>query len=200
MTRQVEVPEYEVHERIRIRPDRTGLIVVDMQNDFVNPEGTLFVQEAPGTVDACRRVLEFARANGLFVGYTQDTHGEDDPEFAIWGPHVLKGTWGWEIVPELAPQGDESIYRKARYDGFYGTQLDHDLRVNGIDTLIVMGTVANICVHYTAASAGLRWYRVVIPVDCVSALTEFDREASFRQASWLFGAQLTTGAGLEAAS
>lgn len=198
MGKTVEVPEYEIHESVEIDPDRTGLLVVDMQNDFVDPEGALFVEEARESVRACQHVLGFARNHDLFVGFTQDTHLPDDPEFAIWGEHVLKGSWGWEIIPELQPGDGEPIYEKARYDGFYGTQLDHDLRVQGIEDLIVIGTVANICVHYTAASAGLRWYGVVIPVDCVSALTEFDKEASLRQASWLFGAKLTTSEGLNA--
>ena len=58
------------------------------------------------------------------------------------------------------------------------------------------GTVANICVHYTAASAGLRWYKVIHPVDALSALTPFDFEAALRQASFLFQARLTTVAGI----
>lgn len=199
MVKTVEVPEYEVLDRVEVRPTHTGLLVVDMQNDFVNSDGALFVEEAPKTVEACQRVLEFARGNGLFVGFTQDTHRNGDPEFEIWGEHVVEGTWGWEIIPELRPRQSEPVYRKARYDGFYGTQLDHDLRLLGIRDLILIGTVANICVHYTAASAGLRWYGVIIPVDCVSALTEFDKEASFRQAAWLFGARLTTSRGLAVA-
>jgi nicotinamidase-related amidase len=56
--------------------------------------------------------------------------------------------------------------------------------------------VANICVHHTAASAGLRWYRVIHPVDALSALTEFDMEAALRQASFLFQAELTTVDGI----
>ena len=58
-----------------------------------------------------------------------------------------------------------TVLRKVRYDAFYGTPLDHLLRLWGIDTLVICGTVANICVHYTAASAALRWYHVVIPRD-----------------------------------
>ena len=64
------------------------------------------------------------------------------------------------------------------------------------ETLVVCGTVANICVHYTAASAALRWYRVIHPVDALSALDPFDLESSLRQATFLFGARLTTAAGV----
>lgn len=194
----VEVPEYKILDRVEVDPQRTGLVVVDMQNDFVNPEGALFVASAPETIPACRRVLEFARREGVAVFYTQDTHYEGDPEFEIWPKHVVKGTWGWEIVPELKAQAGELVFEKARYDGFYGTALDHEIRRRAIDTLIICGTVANICVHYTAASAGLRWLRVIHPVDALSALTEFDRHAALRQASWLFQAALTRSTGITA--
>jgi nicotinamidase-related amidase len=193
---KVEVPEYTIEDRVEVDPERTALVIVDMQNDFVNPEGSLFVEEAPETVPVCARLLAFARESGLTVFFTQDTHYEGDPEFEIWPEHVKVGTWGWQIVPELEPGPNEIVFRKARYDGFYGTALDHEIRRRGIDTLIVCGTVANICVHYTAASAGLRWLKVIHPVDAVSAITEFDRHAALRQASWLFQATLTRAAGI----
>jgi Isochorismatase family len=72
-------------------------------------------------------------------------------------------------------RGRASSSSRSRYDAFYGTSLDHELRVRGIETLVVCGTVANICVHYTAAGAAIRWYRVH-PVDALSALGPFDLE------------------------
>lgn len=195
---KVEVPEYKIVDHVEIEPRRTALVIVDMQNDFVNPEGALFVQEAPETVAACQRLLEFAREHGLAVFFTQDTHDEGDPEFEIWGEHAKRGTWGWEIIPGLKPRPEERVFPKARYDGFYGTDLDHEIRRRGLDTLIICGTVANICVHYTAASAGLRWLKVIHPVDALSALTEFDKHAALRQSSWLFQATLTRSTEIEA--
>jgi nicotinamidase-related amidase len=91
----------------------------------------------------------------------------------------------------MRPLEDEVVIRKLRYDGFYGTPLDHLLRLWGIDTVIVCGTVANICVHYTAASAALRWYQVVIPKDATSALDPFDMELSLRQTAFLFAGKVT---------
>ena len=97
------------------------------------------------------------------VVYSQDTHRQGDPEWEIWPEHCREGSWGWEIVAELAPGVDDTVLRKVRYDAFYGTPLDHLLRLWGVDTLIICGTLANISVQYTAASAALRWYGVVIP-------------------------------------
>lgn len=196
MAKTVEVPEYTIQDRVDVDPANTAVVVVDMQHDFVDEDGALPIPGARETVPRIRRLLDWARSEGVAVSYTQDSHRDGDPEWEIWGRHVEEGTRGWEILPEIAPREDEPVFRKVRYDGFYDTGLDHHLRLHGIETLIVCGTVANICVHYTAASAGLRWYRVVHPVDALSALTEFDMEAALRQASFLFQAELTTVEGI----
>lgn len=184
--RTVEVPEYEVVERVELPASRTAVIVVDMQNDFVKEGGKLRVPTAEATIGPIRRLLEKARAAGVRVFYTQDTHYDGDPEFEIWGEHVKYGAWGWQIVDELKPQPGDIVVQKTRYDGFYGTPLDDLLRVYGIEYVVIVGTVANICVLHTAASAALRWYKVVVPVDGISALTEFDMHATLRQINWLY--------------
>jgi nicotinamidase-related amidase len=190
------VPEIPMHERVVLEPARTALVVVDMQNDFVTAGGTLVVPDAAATVPVIAGLLERARAADVPVVYTQDTHRDGDPEFAIWPAHARAGTWGWEIVEPLAPRPEETVLRKPRYDAFYGTPLDHLLRVWGIRTLVLCGTVANICVHYTAASAALRWYDVVVPRDAVSALDPFDLAASLRQTAFLFAGRVTTAGGV----
>jgi len=195
--RTVAVPEYEVVPQVTLPPSRTVLLVVDMQNDFVKEGGKLVVPAAAATVPVIRELLERARAAGATVAYTKDSHLPGDPEFPIWGEHCLVGTWGWEIVDELAPRPGELVYEKRRYDGFYGTTLEHDLRVRGIDTLVVVGTVANICVLHTAGSAALRWLRVVVPRDAISALTDFDMEAALRQTHFLYRGTITTAQGVE---
>ncbi len=182
----VEVPEYSVVDRVELPADKTAVIVVDMQNDFVKPEGRLHVPKAMETVEPIRRLLDKARRAGARVFYTQDTHYDDDPEYGIWGEHVRYGTWGWQIIDELKPQPGDIVIVKTRYDGFYGTPLDDLLRVYGIEYTVIVGTVANICVLHTAASAALRWYKVVVPVDGISALTDFDMHATLRQISWLY--------------
>ncbi len=192
----VVVPEYVVTERVEIDPKKTALLVVDMQNDFVKEGGKLLVPTAKDTIPAIRRLLDLARRHGILVVYTQDTHLPGDPEFPIWGEHCLFGTWGCQIVDELKPQPNELVFQKRRYDGFYGTGLEHDLRVAGVDTLMVTGTVANICVLHTAGSAGLRWFNIIVPKDGISALTEFDMEAALRQIYFLYRGVITTVDGI----
>ncbi|MCE4603560.1 MAG: cysteine hydrolase [Aeropyrum sp.] len=183
----VKVPEISVVDKVELPAGETAVVVVDMQNDFVKPQGKLFVPTAPATIEPIKRLLDKARASGVRVFYTKDTHYEGDPEFEIWGEHARYGTWGWEIVEELKPiEGRDIVIHKTRYDGFYGTMLDDLLRVYGIRNLVVVGTVANICVLHTAGSAALRWYKVYVPMDGVSALNDFDYHAALRQINFLY--------------
>ncbi len=188
----VEVPEIPYQERMELPRAETGVIVVDMQNDFVKEGGALVVPSAAETVPNIQRLLERARAAQVRIAYTQDTHFQGDLEWRIWPQHCERGAWGWEIIPELAPEPGDLVCEKARYDGFYGTWLEHYLsHVWRVKHLVIVGTVSSICVLHTAAAAGLRWFQVVVPADGVSALTEFDQALTLRQVSWLYAGHVT---------
>ncbi|MEO0222486.1 MAG: isochorismatase family cysteine hydrolase [candidate division WOR-3 bacterium] len=178
--------KYEVKERVELSAKETALIIVDMQNDFAHERGSLFVPDAPKTIKPIKSLIEKFREKNSTIIYTQDWHMEDDPEFKIWGVHAVAGTWGAEIVDELRPTDRDITVKKLRYDAFYGTSLDHILRVKGIKSLMITGTVANICVLHTAGSAALRWYNVIVPMDCISALTEDDYQFTLRQVDFLY--------------
>lgn len=183
----VQVPEIPFKEQIRLPASETALIIVDMQNDFVKEEGSLTVPAASATIPHIQELLKAVRAQDVHVAYTQDTQVEGDPEFDIWPEHCLIGTWGWEIIPELQPQPGEVICQKNRYDAFYDSWLDHFLtRLWQVKNVVIVGTVSNICVAHTAASAGLRWFHVVVPANGISALNEFDQALTLRQVSNLY--------------
>ena len=183
----VEVPEIPFVDVVRLPSARTALIIQDMQNDFVKPGGRLVVPAAIETVRPVKKLLESAREHLVHVAYIQDTHIEADPEWETWPEHVRVDTWGWQIIEELRPRPGELLCRKARYDGFYGTWLDHYLsNVWRVENVVLVGTVSNICVLHTAASAGQRWFHIVVPANGVSALTNFDQALTLRQISWLY--------------
>jgi nicotinamidase-related amidase len=185
--KSIEVPDIPIKEHIALPAKNTAVIVVDMQNDFVKPQGSLMVPDAQGTVPNIQRLLENARSHDVKIAYTQDSQVENDPEFDIWPEHVRIGTWGWEIIDDLKPQPDDLICAKNRYDGFYESWLDHFVsRIWKVENVVIVGTVASICVLHTAASAALRWLHVTMPADGISALTEFDTALTLRQVSWLY--------------
>jgi len=172
----VEAPEHPVEASVAVDPKTTALIVVDMQNDFVKPGGALVVPTAAQTIPAIQLLRALARSHGMAVFYTQDTHEPGDIEFPIWGQHVLRGSWGWRIVDELAPEAGERVIEKLRYDGFFGTPLASMLTYLGVDTLVVTGMVTSGCVRATVIDAFSHNYRVVVPIECVA-----DRSATSHQ-------------------
>lgn len=192
-TGSVEVPELDVHEKIQLPANQSAVVVVDMQNDFVKPGGTLVVPQAAETIHSIQHLLAQARSHEVPIAYTQDTHREGDPEWNIWPEHCRFNTWGWQIIEELRPEPADLVCPKSRYDGFYDTWLDHYLsRVWNVKHLILVGTVSSICVLHTAAAAGLRWFHVVVPADGTSALTEFDQALTLRQVSFLYLGQVVS--------
>jgi nicotinamidase-related amidase len=197
---KVDAVEYAVEDEVVVDPATTALVVIDMQNDFVKRGGSLVVPTAEATIPAIRGLLELARGSGMRIVYSQDTHCYGDPEWQLWPEHCREDSWGWEIVGELTPGVDDTVVRKARYDAFFGTSLERLLRLWGVGTLIFCGTIANLGVHYTAASAAMRWYLVVIPRDAISALEPFDLEATLRQTAFAFAGRVTTAGGVRVRS
>ena len=192
----VEIPELKFENQVSLNPENTAVIVVDMQNDFVKDGGSLLVDAAKETIKNINSLIEEARKKKVRVVYTQDTHFDGDKEWEIWPIHCKRGSDGWKIIDELKPAGGEMVFEKNRYDGFYETQLEHYLsHVWGIKKLVIVGTVSSICVLHTAASAGLRWYNLIVPADGISALTEFDQAMTLRQVSFLYAGKIVRSCG-----
>ncbi|MGB9986803.1 cysteine hydrolase family protein [Salarchaeum japonicum] len=173
-------------------PDRTALVVVDMQNGFCHPEGSLYAPASGDAVAPVAGLAERARDAGVRVVYTRDVHppGQFDDthyydEFERWGEHVVEGSWDAELVDDL-PDPDH-VVEKHTYDAFHETELDGWLSARGIDDFLVCGTLANVCVLHTASSAGLRDYRPVVVTDALGYIEDDHKEYAVEHADWLFG-------------
>ena len=191
LPKMLKLPEELRTVKVSADARKTAVMVIDMQNDFIKEKGKLYVPRSESLIEPIKSLLNAARDAGATIIYTQDWHHEDDPEFEVWGEHALAGSWGAEIVEELKPKEGEFIVRKPSYDAFYGTPLEHILRYRGLENLILTGVLANICVLHTAGSAAMRGYRLMVPVDCILALNEFDYALSLRQMSFIYKAKLT---------
>lgn len=147
-----------------------ALLVIDMLNDFILPEGKLYVgEEGLALIPAISAVIGRFRSENRPVIYVCDQHKQDDAEFQMFPLHCLKDSTGAEVVAELAPQAGDVVIRKRRYSAFFGTELDLTLREAGISELVLAGVCTNICVLYTAADARNLGYAVTLPKDCVAS-------------------------------
>ncbi len=152
-----------------------ALLVIDMLNDFVHPEGVLFVgKQVEGVIHFIGELLERKRTAGVPIFYICDAHRPDDREFALFPPHCVEGSWGSKVIAELAPHKEDIIISKRRFSAFFGTPLDLFLREMGITTLELVGVCTNICVLYTCACARMNNYLVRVYREGV---TSFDLEA-----------------------
>ena len=170
--------EHRIVRRLDFDPDRSAVLVIDMLNDFLEPDGAMPLLEGRRLYEPIRRLLQAARHRGAKVIWICDEHLPTDREFEKRSVHCLKGSWGAEIVAELEPKTSEVRIPKTRYSGFFETDLDLRLRHDGIDHLILTGVVTNICVRSTAHDAFFRDYRVTIPVECVAATSDREQQST----------------------
>lgn len=170
-------------------PATTALIVIDMQNAFCHPGGTLGisgvnVEPAQRIIPPVRKLIESCRAAGLPTLWTLQEHFAIDHSRAHkrLASHTSKrkqvsaltGTWDAEIVHELALLASDPalIIRKHRFGAFYGTRLEKVLDMMGVEALLVTGATTNACVETSIREAYLRDYDVVAVTDCIAGVRE----------------------------
>lgn len=170
---------------------RRALLVVDLLQDFIADNGALPC--GPAGKEAVRHAakeIAASRERGEPVIYACDAHLPDDGEFRLYPPHCIRGTWGAEIVPEVAPLAGDVVLPKRRFNAFFGTPLDLLLREREIDTLRIVGVCTNICVYFTAAEAAMRGYRLEIPVAAVASFDETAHQHALEQLQSVLKAEL----------
>lgn len=157
--------------------ERTAVIVVDMQNVFCKPDGALYVPSTAGIIDNIKQLSGAARAAKMPVIYLRHIvrgDGSDSGRMKDMYPNtdeILKrGTEGVEVIDELAPVPGDIIVDKLFYSGFHDTDLDTILRVHDVNTVIICGTVTNVCCETTVRDAAHREYKVVFLSDGNAAM------------------------------
>jgi nicotinamidase/pyrazinamidase len=169
--------------------ERTALVVVDLQNDFADPAGSLSVAGGDAVVPMANRAVREAVEAGALVVATQDWHPESTPHFAkdggVWPVHCVGGTWGAELASGFELPADAPRIRKGTKgeDGYSGfTMRDPDtaeeiptdlaalLRERGIERVVVCGLATDYCVLATALDAVRLGFDVELLADAVAAV------------------------------
>ncbi len=185
---------------LELETDRTAAVIIDMQRDFLEPGGFgeslgNDVSRLRTAIAPCQRLLSGLRALGIFIIHTREGHRPDlsdappskvmrgQPKCRIgdvgpMGRILVRGEPGHEIIPELAPLGDEPVVDKPGKGAFYATDLHQILRGRGIDTLLVCGVTTEVCVHTTVREANDRGFRAIVLSDCTASyFPDFHRVA-----------------------
>jgi nicotinamidase/pyrazinamidase len=166
---------------------RSALIVVDVQNDFADPAGSLFVRGAPAILPLVTAEIDLATRSGALVVYTQDWHPAHTPHFAadggVWPVHCVGGTWGAELHQALLATGPRVRKGTNGEDGYSGftvrdvavgtttqTELASILREAGIEDVAVCGLATDYCVKATAIDSAALGFRTTLLRDAVAAV------------------------------
>lgn len=182
-------------------PKKVALLVIDMENDFVKPGAPMYVPMAYDMLPNMKRLIDYSRQNGVTVIYTAHVHGEDRGDMGLmeqfWPPigdqtALVDGTPGVDIIDDIAPQKGDLLIKKHRYSAFYNTDLETQLRNRGIDTLIITGTVTNMCCESTARDAQFRDYKVIFVSDANGTMDHPDLGAGAMSAEDIQKAVLTS--------
>jgi len=165
----------------------TALLVVDVQNDFSDPKGGLYVQGGEEVVPVINREIGRARASGAPIAYTKDWHPPETPHFAKyggkWPEHCVRETWGAELHPDLEVAGEVVHKATGDEDGYSGFSVEHlptgerrdtglerILRARGVHTVVIAGLATDYCVKETALDAVDKGFETIVLTDAVRAV------------------------------
>lgn len=171
--------------------NKPAILVVDMLNDFVY--GALTCDRAKAIVPATADLLDAARQAGVPVIFCNDAHRAGiDRELALWGDHAIVGTEGAEVIPELKLSDKDYVVPKRRYSGFFQTDLDILLKELGVQTVVMTGLHAHMCVRHTSADAYCLGYDVVVAKEATDSFTEEDYLGGLAYLKQCYGADAYT--------
>ena len=152
-----------------------ALLVIDMINDLIkNPSNALYCPNTGQTIENVASLITFAHDNQWKVIFVQDSHRIGDKDFTVRPVHAVRGTWGAELIDELAALRLKSDYEvlKRRHSGFSYTDLDLYLREERIEEVVLTGVWTNVAVRNTASDAFYQFYRVTVATDCCQSQTD----------------------------
>lgn len=168
-----------------------AVLLIDVINDFDFPEAHQLLRFARPMAERIAELTRQARRRGIPVVYVNDNFGQWRSDFKAQIEHCLNAdNPGRDIVERLRPEEDDYFVLKPKHSGFYSTTLDVLLESLGVDTLVLTGVAANICVLFTANDAYMRDLKLVVPADCVASNTREDNDYALRQMGALLKAQV----------
>jgi biuret amidohydrolase len=173
-------------------PQATALLVIDVQQGEVigGEQGIPIMPGGEQRHERIRVLLAAARAAGVPPIFIQEVHKRSLLDFGreldgVEGIHCLEGDAETELARGIEPEGDEYLIRKRRYSAFFATELELVLRSYGVRTLVLVGTLTDVCVHYTFADAHQHDYHCKVVTDCVGGSSLRAHQAALEAMSYL---------------
>ena len=196
------------HVYAELDPAKTALVVIDMQNAFMLPgvahSPCLMAQEIVPNINRLAQAVRDTSGTVVWIktAYTDETLTSWSTLYGMIGPNgterrakaLTAGSKGYELWPDLEVRGEDLIVEKNRYSAFIqgSSNLAEVLRGRGLDTLLITGTVTNVCCESTARDAMMLNFRTVMVTDGNAAVTDEDHNASLIGFYLIFGDIMST--------
>lgn len=186
---------------ITVRWHKTALVLIDMQRDFLEPNGFgeslgNDISQVRTSIQPCVELLQHWRQLELPVIHTREGHLPDLSDVPAnklalgnglkigdvgpMGRLLIRGELGHALIPELAPLAHEKIIDKPGKGAFYNTDLDDYLKTLAVDTLVIGGVTSEVCVQSTIREATDRGYRCIAVEDCCASYFPAMHQTSMR--------------------
>ncbi|RKX71550.1 hypothetical protein DRP53_01080 [candidate division WOR-3 bacterium] len=182
--------------RMRLRSKKAVLLVIDMQNFFLDPRSPAFAPDGRKIIPRIRRLIRAFRRIKRPVIYTRHGHHPDRIDVGIlgwwWDGMIVEGSEESEICSELKPRRREKVIHKHRYSAFYQTDLELILKGYQAEDLVITGLLTNCCCETTARDAYMRDYRVFFLADATAAANQEFHLASLLNLAYGFAYITTT--------
>lgn len=188
-----------------IKKEKTALVIVDLQNDFIRQDAPMLVENALETVPANQKLLAFARKTGIPVIFTKFVSGKTPTLLWNWSPEtethkncrrgheryypdIDRTVQCSDVIDELQPiLPEDYVIEKYNYSSFRNTSLIDILHSEDRDTVIVTGTVTQICVEDTVHDGFAEGFKMIVPSDCVSTWDPIQQKASLENIAHKYG-------------
>jgi len=174
---------------VHLNKSKTAFLDIDTQYDFMGPGGALYVPGAEEIIGNLKRLVDYARGNGIPLLASTDAHAEDDPEFAQFPPHCVKGSPGQRKIaetlldgaitipdrpgslPETAGPGAQVIFETPTFDVSDNPNFVEYIRRERYDEFVVFGVATDYCVRAAAVGLAKRGFGVTVVTDAVRAVS-----------------------------
>lgn len=181
----------------KLEPRKTALLVIDMQNYFLDEKSHAFVPSSKIITKNLQKIINFYRAAKLpviftYFAVTPDEPDEENPIGKWWNDVVHEGSPESQIAEELKPQTDETLIRKNSYSAFHKTDLENILKAKNINNLVIAGVLTNLCCETAAREAFVGNLNVFFLIDGTAAYNEEMHLSSLKNLAYGFATPITT--------
>jgi nicotinamidase-related amidase len=174
-------------------PGTPVLVVVDIQGGSgasAEPSGIPLMGGREERAPRVQNLIARCREASVPVVFIQEVHKPSLVDIGreldgAEGPHCIEGDDGTELASWIDPRPEEFVIRKRRYSAFFGTELEIVLKAHRADTLLLVGGLTDVCIHYTAVDAHQHDYHVRVLTDCVGGSSPEAHDAALRAVAYL---------------